>query len=99
MLFRALIFILLVALGYHYAGKFRGNRFGLSLVSLFLTVFLVAFFIFGKKLWAMFGFSMYIMIILLGFAAGILIGLSTRKKKLDSAKYADPVQKKLNNSN
>jgi hypothetical protein len=37
---------------------------------------LVAFFVPGKKLSALFGYSMYLTLILLGFATGILAGLS-----------------------
>ncbi|HNR02354.1 MAG TPA: hypothetical protein PKK59_07460 [Anaerolineaceae bacterium] len=95
MLFRVLVFILLLAAGYYYARKFRGNRLSLSLISILVTLFLVAFFVLGKKLWAMFGFSMYLMLILLGFTAGILAGLSTRKKKLEQTSRAVPAPQQL----
>ena len=53
----------------------------MALVSTLLVLLLAVFFVFGKKLWAMFGFSVYLMIIVLGFAAGILAGLGSRAKK------------------
>lgn len=67
----------------------------LSLISILVTLFLVAFFVLGKKLWAMFGFSMYLMLILLGFTAGILAGLSTRKKKLEQTSLTVPAPQQL----
>ena len=90
MYFRILVFILLLVLGYITARRFHGNRLSLSLVSVLVTLFLVAFFILGKKIWAMFGFSMYLMLIVLGFAAGILAGLSSHKEKLEQVNRAAP---------
>jgi len=52
---------------------------------------LVAFFVPGKKLSALFGYSMYLTLILLGFATGILAGLSISIKKLEQAHWAVPV--------
>jgi len=91
-LFRVLVFILLVALGYYYSRKIQGSRLTIALVSALLVLLLAVFFVFGKKLWAMFGFSMYLMIIVLGFAAGILAGLGLRGKKLEQADHAVPVK-------
>lgn len=95
MLFRVLVFILLLAAGYYYARKFKGSRLSLTLISILVILFLAAFFILGKKLWAMFGFSMYLMLILLGFAAGILAGLSTNKKKLEQRDAPLPAPQQL----
>ncbi len=67
----------------------------MALVSTLLVLLLAVFFVFGKKLWAMFGFSMYLMIIVLGFAAGILAGLGSRAKKLEQADHAVPVNKQF----
>lgn len=80
MLFRVLVFLFLVAAGYYSSRKIKGNRFSISLVSTLLVIVLAAVFILGKKLWAMFGFSMYLMLIVLGFAAGILAGLGNKKQ-------------------
>lgn len=83
MVFRVLVFILLVIAGYFSSRKIKGSRFSISLVSTLLVVMLAAIFILGKKLWAMFGFSMYLMLIILGFAAGILAGLTNKKQPED----------------
>ena len=98
MLFRVLVFVLLVVAGYFSSRKIKGNRFSITLVSTLLVVILAAVFILGKKLWAMFGFSMYLMLIILGFAAGILAGLSNKKQPVDqkSLPAAKSELKKLN---
>ena len=98
MLFRVLVFVLLVVAGYFSSHKIKGNTFSISLVSTLLVVILAAVFILGKKLWAMFGFSMYLMLIILGFAAGILAGLSNKKQPVDqkSLPAAKSELKKLN---
>jgi len=82
MLFRVLVFFLLVIAGYQTSRRIRGNTFSISLVSTLLVVMVVAFFVLGKKLFAMVGFSMYLMLIILGFAAGIFAGLSNQKKQI-----------------
>lgn len=86
MLFRVLVFILLVIAGYQTSRRIRGNTFSISLVSTLLLVMVVAFFILGKKLFAMVGFSMYLMLIILGFAVGIFAGLSNHKKQLQQGR-------------
>lgn len=83
MLFRVLVFLLLVIAGYFSSRKIKGSRLSISLVSTLIVVILAAIFILGKKLWAMFGFSMYLMLIVMGFAAGILAGLSNKKQPGD----------------
>lgn len=79
MLFRVLVFLLLVIAGYFSSRKLKASPISISLVSTLLVVIIAAIFILGKKLWAMFSFSMYLMLIVMGFAAGILAGLSSKK--------------------
>jgi len=59
-------------------------------MSFLVVPLLVVFFVPGKKLSALFGYSMYLMLILLGFAAGILAGLSISIKKLEQVNGAVP---------
>jgi uncharacterized membrane protein len=98
MLFRVLIFALLVAAGYYYAQKIRGNTYSLTLVGTLLVVVVVAFFVLSKRLFAMVSFSMYLMLIVLGFAAGILAGLNKKKRQLGQQKSLPSGKNKLNKS-
>ncbi|MBP8997173.1 MAG: hypothetical protein KBG10_02675 [Anaerolineaceae bacterium] len=86
MLFRVLVFFLLVIAGYQTSRRIRGNTFSISLVSTLLVVMVVVFFVLGKKLFAMVGFSMYLMLIILGFAAGIFAGLTNQKKQIQQSR-------------
>jgi len=98
MLFRVLIFALLVAAGYYYAQKIRGNTYSLTLVGTLLVVVVVVFFVLSKRLFAMVSFSMYLMLIVLGFAAGILAGLNKKKQQLGQQKSLPSGKNKLNKS-
>lgn len=80
MIFKLVIFILLILAGYSLSKKIRKSKISLSLVSVFLLFVIGAFIVLSKKIFAMAGFSLYLLLIVLGFGIGILAGLNNKKK-------------------
>ena len=80
MVFKLTIFILLLLAGYSLSRKIKKSKISLSLVSVFLLFIFAAFIVLSKKLFAMAGFSLYLLLIVLGFGIGILAGLDNHKK-------------------
>lgn len=74
MLFRVLIFILLVIIGYYLSRKVRTNKVSATLVGIFLLLVLAGFFLMSKRIFALFSFSFYLVIILGGLIIGFLAG-------------------------
>lgn len=75
MLLRVLLFLILVVIGYFLSRKVHTSRTSASLVVLFLTVALVFFLFLSKRVFALWGFSFYIVVIVIGLLVGYLAGM------------------------
>lgn len=75
MLLRVLLFLILVVIGYFLSRKVHTSRTSASLVVLFLTVALVFFLFLSKRVFALWGFSFYVVVIVIGLLVGYLAGM------------------------
>jgi len=78
MLFRVLLFVLLIVIGYFLSRKVHTSRISASFIVAFLVLSLVFFTFLSKRIFALWGFSFYIVIIVIGLLVGFLAGM--RKK-------------------
>lgn len=81
LIFRFVVFLLLLGAGYILAKRIKKNRIGLSLVGVLVLFIFFGFLLLSKKMFALAGFSLYLLLIILGFGIGILAGLGDHKKK------------------
>jgi Ca2+/Na+ antiporter len=82
MLFRVLLFILLVVIGYFLSRKVHTSRISASIIVVFLGLSLVFFTFLSKRVLALWGFSFYLVIIVIGLLVGFLAGMK-KKNQLD----------------
>lgn len=79
MLFRVLLFVALVMIGYFLSRKVHTSRISASLIVLFLGLSLVFFTFFIKRVLALWGFSFYLVIIVIGLLVGFLAGMKKNR--------------------
>lgn len=79
MLFRLLIFIMLVLIGYRLSQKLRPSKVSTGLVGTFLVIVMVGFILLSKRVFDLFGYSFYFVIILAGLLIGYLAGAFKQK--------------------
>jgi len=79
MFLRVLMFILLVVIGYYLSRKVHTSRISASAIVLFLALALVFFTFLSKRVFALWGFSFYIVTIVFGLLVGFLAGLKKNK--------------------
>jgi len=79
MIFRVLIFVLLIIAGYYLSRKLRPNKLSSTLVGVFLVVTTIGFVLLSKRVFALFGFSFYLVLILGGLLVGYLAGAFKQK--------------------
>ncbi len=79
MFLRVLLFILLVVIGYYLSRKVHTSRISASAIVLFLALALVFFTFLSKRVFALWGFSFYIVTIVIGLLIGFLAGLKKNK--------------------
>jgi Ca2+/Na+ antiporter len=82
MLFRVLLFILLVVIGYFLSRKVHTSRISATIIVVFLGLSLVFFTFLSKRVLALWGFSFYLVIIVIGLLVGFLAGMK-KKNQLD----------------
>jgi hypothetical protein len=82
MLFRVLLFILLIVIGYFLSRKVHTSRISASIIVVFLGLSLVFFTFLSKRVLALWGFSFYLVIIVIGLLVGFLAGMK-KKNQLD----------------
>jgi hypothetical protein len=82
MLFRVLLFILLVVISYFLSRKVHTSRISASIIVVFLGLSLVFFTFLSKRVLALWGFSFYLVIIVIGLLVGFLAGMK-KKNQLD----------------
>lgn len=75
MLFRVLLFLLLVVIGFYLSRKVHTSRISASVIALFLVLSLVFFTFLSKRVFALWGFSFYLVIIVIGLLVGFLAGM------------------------
>lgn len=75
MLFRVLLFILLIGIGFYLSRKVHTSRTSATVIVLFLALTLFFFTFLSKRVFALWGFSFYIIIIVIGLLVGFLAGL------------------------
>lgn len=80
MIFRLAVFFLLLGAGYFLSKRIKKSKISLTLVGVLVLFFIVGFVVLSKKIFAMAGFSLYLLLIILGFGIGILAGLGNNKK-------------------
>ncbi len=79
LIFRLVIFLILLGLGYSISRRIRQNKISLTLVGVLVLFFVAGFAVLTRKIFAMAGFTLYLLLIVLGFGIGLLAGL--RKDK------------------
>ncbi len=79
MIFRVFIFVLLVIVGYYLSRKLRPNKLSSTLVGIFLVLVTVGLLLLSKRVFALFGFSFYLVLILAGLLTGFLAGSFKQK--------------------
>jgi hypothetical protein len=79
-IFRLVVFLLLVVGGYLYARRIRSNRISQTLVFVLLALIVGVFILLSKKLFGLFSFSVFFILIVGGFMIGILAGLRNKNK-------------------
>ncbi len=75
MLFRVLLFVLLIVIGFYLSRKVHTSRISATVIVGFLALTLVFFTFLSKRVFALWGFSFYIIIIVIGLLVGFLAGL------------------------
>lgn len=75
MLFRVFLFILLIVVGFYLSRKVHISRPSKVGIVAFLALALVFFVFLSKRVFALWGFSFYIIIIVIGLLVGFLAGL------------------------
>lgn len=78
MWFRVLLFVLLVIIGFFLSRKVHTSRLSASVILLFLGLSLVFFTFLSKRVLALWGFSFYLVLIVIGLLVGFVAGM--RKK-------------------
>jgi len=79
MWFRVLMFVLLVIIGYLLSRKVHTSRLSATVILLFLGLSLIFFTFLSKRVLALWGFSFYLVLIVIGLLVGIVAGM--RKKQ------------------
>ena len=72
---RVLLFVVLVVIGYYLSRKVHTSRISATVIVLFLALALVFFTFLSKRVFALWGFSFYIVTIVIGLLVGFLAGL------------------------
>jgi uncharacterized membrane protein YoaK (UPF0700 family) len=79
MWFRVLMFVLLVIIGYLLSRKVHTSRLSATVILLLLGLSLIFFTFLSKRVLALWGFSFYLVLIVIGFLVGFVAGM--RKKQ------------------
>jgi len=79
MWFRVLMFVLLVIIGYLLSRKVHTSRLSATVILLFLGLSLIFFTFLSKRVLALWGFSFYLVLIVIGLLVGFVAGM--RKKQ------------------
>ncbi|MEL7590842.1 MAG: hypothetical protein AAGU17_06060 [Anaerolineaceae bacterium] len=79
MWFRVLMFVLLVIIGYLLSRKVHTSRLSATIILLFLGLSLIFFTFLSKRVLALWGFSFYLVLIVIGLLVGFVAGM--RKKQ------------------
>jgi uncharacterized membrane protein YoaK (UPF0700 family) len=79
MWFRVLMFVLLVIIGYLLSRKVHTSRLSATIILLFLGLSLIFFTFLIKRVLALWGFSFYLVLIVIGLLVGFVAGM--RKKQ------------------
>lgn len=74
-----LIFALLIFAGYYLPRTLRPNKLSSTLVGFFLVLVMVDLLLLSKRVFALFGFSFYLVLILGGLLVGYLAGAFKQK--------------------
>jgi hypothetical protein len=74
-LFRILLFILLVVIGYYFSRKVRDSRISSTAILLFLGAALIFFAFISKRLLSLWSFSFYFVLVVIGLLIGFLAGM------------------------
>ncbi len=81
MLFRVFLFILLIGIGYYLSRKIHTSRISATVIVLFLALVLVFFTFLSKRVFALWGFSFYIVTIVVGLLVGFLAGFKKNQTR------------------
>jgi uncharacterized membrane protein YoaK (UPF0700 family) len=79
MWFRVLMFVLLVIIGYLLSRKVHTSRLSATVILLLLGLSLIFFTFLSKRVLALWGFSFYLVLIVIGLLVGFVAGM--RKKQ------------------
>jgi uncharacterized membrane protein YoaK (UPF0700 family) len=79
MWFRVLMFVLLVIIGYLLSRKVHTSRLSATVILLLLGLSLIFFTFLSKRVLALWGFSFYLVLIVIGVLVGCVAGM--RKKQ------------------
>ena len=79
MWFRVLMFVLIVLIGYLLSRKVHTSRLSATIILLFLGLSLIFFTFLSKRVLALWGFSFYLVLIVIGLLVGFVAGM--RKKQ------------------
>ena len=83
MLFRVFLFVLLIMIGYFLSRKVHTSRISATIIVAFLVFSLVFFTYLSKRVFALWGFSFYLVIIVIGLLVGFLAGMKKKDLQKD----------------
>ena len=82
MLFRLVLFILLIVIGYFLSRKVQSSKISAAMILVFLAAALVFFTFLSKRVLALWGFSFYFVIIVIGLLVGFLAGIKKNQTRI-----------------